>query len=151
MVVKGGNTELINDIETKNLVKQSKESSINDIEYQIEESDINNNKNIISGGNNSIKGENVHENNNINNNNEEKKPLLGSHKYRIFKPRTPTQKEIENMNFKKLENLFNQALNSGLNSNKDRNELEEFVMSNPNKKINTKDTYFNIIEQKKSN
>ena len=158
---RGEIAELINDIETKNLIKQSKESSINDIEYQIEESDINDNKKIISGGNNSIKEENVDENNNNdnkininNNNNEEKKPVrrfLGSHKSRIFKPRTPTQKEIENMNYKKLENLFNQALNLGLNPNKDRNELEEFVMSkgrNPNKKINTKDTYFNIYRTK---
>ena len=155
---RGEIAELIDNIEAKNVIKLSKENSINEIEYQMEEPDINDNKKIIYN-NNSIKEENVDENNNNiniidNNKTEEKKPfrrLLGSHKSKIFKPRTPTQKEIDNMKYQKLENLFNQALNLGLNSNKDKSELEEFVISrgkNPNKKINTKETYFNIYKTK---
>jgi hypothetical protein len=98
--------------------------------------------------------DNTLNNSKINNNNNEESPKkrsLGSHKSRIFKPKTPTQKEMELMKYKKLENLFNQALNLGFNSTKDKSDLEEYVISkgrNINKKINKKDTYFNVYKTK---
>ena len=153
---RGEIVELINNIDTNNVIKQSKEENIlnNNIDDKIEDLDITNNesKNLILNANN--QEDNTLNNSKINNNNNEESPKkrsLGSHKSRIFKPKTPTQKEMELMKYKKLENLFNQALNLGFNSTKDKSDLEEYVISkgrNINKKINKKDTYFNVYKTK---
>ena len=151
---RGEIVELINDIERKNLIRLSKENSINeinDIDNQNEETDTLDNKNQII--NNNTSQENNISNNQIKSQKKEKKnncKNLGTHKYKIIKPRTPTQKELEKMKYQKLENLFDKALNLRHNQN-NKGELEDYVISIgriPNKKINTKDTYFNIYRTK---
>ncbi len=55
------------------------------------------------------------------------------------------------MKYKKLENLFKNAVNLGFNSTKNKSELEEYINStgkNINKKPNKKDTYFDIYKIK---
>ena len=158
---RGEIVELINDIEKKNLIRLSKENSINeinDIDNQNEETDTLDNKNQIINNNTSQENNISNNQNNISNNqiksqnNEQKNNCknLGTHKYKIIKPRTPTQKELEKMKYQKLENLFDKALNLRHNQN-NKGELEDYVISIgriPNKKINTKDTYFNIYRTK---
>ena len=110
---RGEIVDLINNIETKNINKQKENSLNNTIEDKKEQIDIvNNNKKGILNDNSE---ENVLNNNK--NNKAEKSNIrsLGSHKSRIFKPRTPTQKETEEMKYKNLENLFNRALDIGFN------------------------------------
>ena len=147
---RGELSDLINNIEEKNIINN------NNVNEKEEKEEIHNN----SEGNKKLieDNENLEINspiNKIKDNNEMNTPknrrYLRSLKSKIFKPRTPTKKERENINYKKVENLFNQALNIKFNSNKDRSELEEYVISKGktlNKKITTKDTYFNIFQTK---
>ena len=158
---RGEIVELINDIERKNLIRLSKENSINeinDIDNQNEEADTLDNKNQIINNNTSQENNISNNQNNLSNNqnqsqnNEQKnnRNNLDTHKSKIIKPRTPTQKELEKMKYQKLENLFDKALNLRHNQN-NKGELEDYVISIgriPNKKINTKDTYFNIYRTK---
>ena len=158
---RGEIVELINDIERKNLIRLSKENSINeinDIDNQNEETDTLDNKNQIINNNTSQENNISNNQNNLSNNQNQNKNYeqknnyknLGIHKSKIIKPRTPTQKELEKMKYQKLENLFDKALNLRHNQN-NKGELEDYVISIgriPNKKINTKDTYFNIYRTK---
>ena len=158
---RGEIVELINGIERKNLIRLSKENSINeinDIDNQNEETDTLDNKNQIINNNTSQENNISNNQNNLSNNQNKNKNYeqknnyknLGIHKSKIIKPRTPTQKELEKMKYQKLENLFDKALNLRHNQ-KNKGELEDYVISIgriPNKKINTKDTYFNIYRTK---
>ena len=136
---RGEIVELINDIERKNLIRLSKENSINeinDIDNQNEETDTLDNKNQIINNNTSQENNISNNHNNLSNNqnqsknNEQKnnRKNLGIHKYKIIKPRTPTQKELEKMKYQKLENLFDKALNLRHNQN-NKGELEDYVIS----------------------
>ena len=147
---RGEIVDLINNIETKNMDKQNENNVNNTIEDKDQQIDIDikSKKEIL---NNNSEDSAL---NNTNKNNKEEKPKIrffGSHKSRIFKPRTPTQKETEEMKYKHLESLFNRALDIGFNNNKDKSELEEYAISkgkNLNRKINKKETYFNIYKTK---
>ena len=136
---RGEIAELINNIETK---KQCKENSLNNIEYKNEENDNNDNKNP-----------NFNDNNNLEENNEFKneKRLIGLHKSICFNQKIPELKELDSIKYEKIENLFNQALKLVFKSNKNKSKLEEYAISRgriPYKKINKKDTYFNILKLK---
>ena len=154
---RGEIVELINDIERKNLIRLSKENSINeinDIDNQNEETDTLDNKNQIINNNTSQENNISNNQNNLSNNQNQNKNYEQKNNYKnlgkIIKPRTPTQKELEKMKYQKLENLFDKALNLRHNQ-KNKGELEDYVISIgriPNKKINTKDTYFNIYRTK---
>ena len=146
---RGEITDLINNMKEKNVI------NINAKEDKQEEDSDDNNDDNNTEENDNQENENNTINNNIKNYSEREiqkiKRNMKSFKSKIFKPRTPTRKELENMKYNKIENLFNQALIIGFKSNKDKSKLEEYAISqgkNLNKKINTKDTYFDIYKTK---
>ena len=155
---RGEIAELINNIETKNINKSSKEQNLNEkidkneeFETMDKKQTINNNSTNQNNNLNNNQNLNKYLNKNTNNDKKKFRRKFGLHKSNIFKPITPTKKEQENMQYQKLENLFKKAINLGFNGNKDKTELEEYAKSRGrilNKKLNPKDTYFNIYRTK---
>ena len=158
--------DLLNKLDNRNLFDQSpiisEKKRINKNNTKNADIDINSNTHE-----NKIVNFNFDSNdNNDNNNNEDKKQIdiknnkkikikkknLKTKKSIIFNnPNTTTKKEEEHMKYKKLENLFKNAVNLGFNSTKNKSELEEYINStgkNINKKPNKKDTYFDIYKIK---